>query len=135
MSEFKVDFIQHNNVSKKSRARTSPEQLKHLMALYEITTLPTLQQRQQLGSRVGMTPRAVQVWFQNRRQNQKRSKSSQYTRLPSPPMSDACTLSERSSSPEPRMSIDFLCDLPPSPQKSGNDIFAAQSLLSLCHTF
>jgi hypothetical protein len=133
MSEFQVDFIQHNNVSKKSRARTTPEQLYHLQALFQITTLPTQQQRQLLGSQIGMTPRAVQVWFQNRRQNQKRCKPVSYTRLPSPPMSDS-THSDRSASPEPKMSIDFLCDFH-SPKSESIDIFAAESLLSLCDTF
>ncbi len=59
--------------SKKRRTRTSKEQLVELMRLYHINPLPTAKQRQELGERIGMSPRSVQVWFQNKRQNMKKS--------------------------------------------------------------
>ncbi|KAJ3300187.1 hypothetical protein HDV03_002366, partial [Kappamyces sp. JEL0829] len=45
---------------KKRRMRTSREQLQALLALFEINPLPTFKQRQELGDKLGMTPRSVQ---------------------------------------------------------------------------
>jgi homeobox protein YOX1/YHP1 len=121
-----------NQVQKKTRARTTPEQLKELLKLYQINPLPTLQQRQELGAKINMTPRAVQVWFQNRRQNQKRQQ--QYTRLPSPaesipsPRSD----SDMESRPKsPTMAIDFLLASEDTERSSLNDNACVYALLSL----
>lgn len=51
----------------KRRRRTSPQELAILEVAFQANPLPTQPQRAQLASRVGMTGRAVQVWFQNRR--------------------------------------------------------------------
>ncbi|KAJ9098702.1 hypothetical protein QFC21_004350 [Naganishia friedmannii] len=56
----------------KKRRRTSPEELKILEDAYLVNTLPSSEDRTRLAERTGMTPRAVQIWFQNKRQTEKR---------------------------------------------------------------
>ncbi|KAG0418927.1 Homeobox protein HD-10 [Dictyocoela roeselum] len=51
----------------KHRRRTSKLQLKVLEKTFETTVKPDASLRKALGEQLGMTPRAVQVWFQNRR--------------------------------------------------------------------
>ncbi|KAI8902640.1 Homeodomain-like protein [Globomyces pollinis-pini] len=92
---------------KKRRQRTSQSQLSALKAMFEINPLPTAKQRVEMSKVTGMTPRAVQVWFQNRRQNLKRNQ-----RPPSP-----VSMSSRQSTPEPEsefldhQAVDALLDL------------------------
>ncbi|KAI8847937.1 Homeodomain-like protein, partial [Chytridium lagenaria] len=50
------------------RRRTTKDELDVLEAFFTKTPLPTSAERQQLAETTGMTLRAVQVWFQNRRQ-------------------------------------------------------------------
>ncbi|KAJ3325111.1 hypothetical protein HDV06_004867 [Boothiomyces sp. JEL0866] len=64
--------LKTNTEGKKKRQRTSQEQLQALSALFAQNPLPTAKQRQELAAQVGMTPRGVQVWFQNKRQTIKR---------------------------------------------------------------
>ncbi|KAL6061654.1 Antirepressor regulating drug resistance protein [Balamuthia mandrillaris] len=49
------------------RRRTSSEQLRLLESEFEINQHPSLTVRTQLAIQLGMTPRSVQIWFQNRR--------------------------------------------------------------------
>lgn len=56
-----------NPLIPKRRRRTTPEQLTILEAAFVENALPSQAQRAQLAARVGMTGRALQVWFQNRR--------------------------------------------------------------------
>ncbi|KAL6061706.1 Antirepressor regulating drug resistance protein [Balamuthia mandrillaris] len=51
----------------KKRRRTSSEQLRLLESEFEINQHPSLTVRTQLAIQLGMTPRSVQIWFQNRR--------------------------------------------------------------------
>jgi len=51
----------------RKRTRTSPEQLDTLVSFFETQPNPTMKQRKQLAEKTGMTPRSIQVWFQNRR--------------------------------------------------------------------
>jgi hypothetical protein len=114
-----IEFVAHQD-NKKRRTRTNHIQVHELQKLYMETTLPTLKQRQEIGAKIGMNPRAVQVWFQNRRQNLKKKQA----RLPSP-VSD---IHSSPSSPRPeqsRMSIDFLLS------DSATEYKAAESLLIL----
>jgi hypothetical protein len=52
---------------KKKRLRTTPEQLRILNKEFLVEQMPNASARGVLAKKVGMTPRAVQVWFQNRR--------------------------------------------------------------------
>jgi len=51
----------------RKRTRTSPEQLDTLVSFFETQPNPSMKQRKQLAEKTGMTPRSIQVWFQNRR--------------------------------------------------------------------
>ncbi|KAF2069648.1 hypothetical protein CYY_009033 [Polysphondylium violaceum] len=52
---------------KKKRKRISPEQLRILEKIFVTHQHPTLNLRKQLAIELSMTPRSVQIWFQNRR--------------------------------------------------------------------
>ena len=53
------------------RCKISREQLSVLISSFEDEPLPNFDQRQTLAKMLGMTPRSVQIWFQNRRQRLK----------------------------------------------------------------
>ncbi|WFD20044.1 hypothetical protein MCAP1_002288 [Malassezia caprae] len=57
---------------KKRRRRTRPHEVDILMSAYVQNAFPNEKTRDRLASMVGMTPRAVSVWFQNRRQAEKK---------------------------------------------------------------
>lgn len=53
------------------RCKISREQLNILIKSFDDEPLPNFDQRQALAKVLGMTPRSVQIWFQNRRQRLK----------------------------------------------------------------
>jgi len=53
------------------RCKISHEQLSVLIKSFDEEPLPNFDQRQSLAKLLGMTPRSVQIWFQNRRQRLK----------------------------------------------------------------
>merc|ERR1711915_327203 len=59
----------------KHRKKTSKTQLKILEKTFESNKKPDSALRNQLSEQLGMTPRSVQVWFQNRRAKQKKTKN------------------------------------------------------------
>ncbi|EJT97276.1 hypothetical protein DACRYDRAFT_25093 [Dacryopinax primogenitus] len=65
------------------RHRTTPRQFQALTQVYNRTAFPSTQERLQLAERLGMQPRQVQIWFQNRRQQDKNRVS---RGVPNPPM-------------------------------------------------
>lgn len=56
-----------SNASYKKR-RTTAFQTHVLQSVYQKTAFPSTQQREDLAQKLDMSPRAVQVWFQNKRQ-------------------------------------------------------------------
>lgn len=52
---------------KKKRTRTTSDQLRILQKAFNIDPMPSATARVALAKKLGMIPRAVQVWFQNRR--------------------------------------------------------------------
>ncbi|KAI8638274.1 hypothetical protein BD408DRAFT_423271 [Parasitella parasitica] len=52
----------------KPRRRRSSKQLDMLNKVFERTFFPSTQLRAELGRQLGMSPRTVQIWFQNKRQ-------------------------------------------------------------------
>ncbi|ORY96766.1 homeobox domain-containing protein, partial [Syncephalastrum racemosum] len=50
------------------RRRATAKQLEVLNKVFERTFFPSTQLRAELGRQLGMSPRTVQIWFQNRRQ-------------------------------------------------------------------
>lgn len=53
---------------KAKRRRASSKQLHVLNKVFERTFFPSTQLRAELGRQLGMSPRTVQIWFQNKRQ-------------------------------------------------------------------
>ncbi|ORY06084.1 hypothetical protein K493DRAFT_310721 [Basidiobolus meristosporus CBS 931.73] len=53
---------------KPKRKRANANQLKVLNQLFQQTFFPSTELRIQLGKQLGMSPRTVQIWFQNKRQ-------------------------------------------------------------------
>ncbi|KAG2224757.1 hypothetical protein INT45_005281 [Circinella minor] len=64
-TEFKATF--YNPFETKHRRRTSKQQFKILEAAFEENPKPSAAKRQALAEELEMTPRGVQIWFQNRR--------------------------------------------------------------------
>ncbi|SAL97825.1 hypothetical protein [Absidia glauca] len=58
----------HHHRIKSKRRRASNKQLQVLNRVFQHTFFPSTQVRAQLGRQLGMSPRTVQIWFQNRRQ-------------------------------------------------------------------
>ncbi|GAA5882459.1 hypothetical protein JCM3774_001127 [Rhodotorula dairenensis] len=61
-------------VKKRSRTLTTPAQTAVLNALLAKTRFPSTETREEVGRQIGMSARRVQIWFQNRRQSQKRQR-------------------------------------------------------------
>lgn len=57
---------------KKRRRRTRPHEVDILMSAYLQNAFPNEKTRERLAQSVNMTPRAVSIWFQNRRQAEKK---------------------------------------------------------------
>lgn len=69
-------FINSNNNNNNSssnlkakRKRASPTQLSVLNRVFQQTFFPSTELRIELGKQLGMSPRTVQIWFQNKRQS------------------------------------------------------------------
>ncbi|EIE77159.1 hypothetical protein G6F57_012438 [Rhizopus arrhizus] len=58
-----------NEPVKAKRKRASPSQLNTLNQVFQQTCFPSTDLRAELGKQLGMSPRAVQIWFQNKRQS------------------------------------------------------------------
>ncbi|KAL7415379.1 hypothetical protein BDY24DRAFT_382721 [Mrakia frigida] len=58
----------------KTRRRTSRAQFQTLETMFQKTSKPTQTDRKNLGEQLDMSPRAVQVWFQNRRAKAKKQR-------------------------------------------------------------
>lgn len=72
-----LNFTNGNDPFKiKHRKRTSKKQLEVLEKTFEGCIRPGAKLRKKLGEQLGMTPRAVQIWFQNRRAKVKKVKGS-----------------------------------------------------------
>jgi hypothetical protein len=58
----------HERALKAKRKRASPNQLVVLNRIFAQTYFPSTEIRIELGKQLGMSPRTVQIWFQNKRQ-------------------------------------------------------------------
>lgn len=73
-----------NDLNKKKRQRTNPDQLAILEQIFQTDKMPNQQTRVQLADQLGMSSRRVQIWFQNKRAKVKRSVSKHDTDCSSP---------------------------------------------------
>ncbi|ANB14765.1 Pho2p [Sugiyamaella lignohabitans] len=55
----------------KKRQRATPAQLVYLKKEFEINNTPNAKTREEIGKKIDMTERSVQIWFQNKRAKQK----------------------------------------------------------------
>ncbi|PRT53031.1 Homeobox protein YOX1 [Wickerhamiella sorbophila] len=67
--------IDETQLARRKRRRTSPSELSVLEAEFRANNRPARQDRERIAGRVGMTEKAVQIWFQNKRQQCRRQKS------------------------------------------------------------
>jgi hypothetical protein len=58
---------------KRKRSKTTPDQLRILMEEFQREPMPNANTRQTLAARLSMTPRSVQIWFQNMRAKVKKA--------------------------------------------------------------
>ncbi|CCK68788.1 Yox1p KNAG_0B03460 [Huiozyma naganishii CBS 8797] len=67
--------IDNAPLARRKRRRTSTQELNILQAGFEICPTPNRQQRAELAERCDMSEKAVQIWFQNKRQSIKRQRN------------------------------------------------------------
>mmetsp|Transcript_18020 Transcript_18020/g.30620 ORF Transcript_18020/g.30620 Transcript_18020/m.30620 type:complete len:151 (-) Transcript_18020:121-573(-) len=75
------EILKHANIlicmsgdKKRKRQRTSPEQLSILENMFKGNRTPDFETRAALSKQLGMTPRRIQIWFQNKRAKMKKLK-------------------------------------------------------------
>ncbi|KAL8113836.1 hypothetical protein AgCh_020937 [Apium graveolens] len=61
------DFDDHNNKKRKKYHRHTADQIREMEALFKESPHPDEKQRQELSKQLGLHPRQVKFWFQNRR--------------------------------------------------------------------
>jgi hypothetical protein len=64
-----ADAIRYSQILKAKRKRANAYQLDVLNRVFEQTFFPSTELRAELGKQLGMSPRTVQIWFQNKRQS------------------------------------------------------------------
>ncbi|PJF17838.1 Yox1p [Paramicrosporidium saccamoebae] len=79
--DFKPTF--YNPFEIKHRRRTTKAQFRVLETAFQENNKPNASSRRALAAKLGMTPRAVQVWFQNRRAKNKTGKGPSESSSPS----------------------------------------------------
>ncbi|KAF9545775.1 hypothetical protein EC957_010523 [Mortierella hygrophila] len=78
----------YNPYDIKRRRRTSRSQFKTLEKAFIENPKPNASTRQQLAQRLSMTPRGIQVWFQNRRAKNKQANTTVHQANPNPSTDD-----------------------------------------------
>ncbi|PHZ14241.1 Homeodomain-like protein, partial [Rhizopus microsporus ATCC 52813] len=59
--------IKSSRLTKKKRARATPDQVSVLEGVFAINISPNSKLRRQLAEQLNMNERSVQIWFQNKR--------------------------------------------------------------------
>ncbi|KAK9379810.1 uncharacterized protein V2V93DRAFT_372402 [Kockiozyma suomiensis] len=103
--------IDNAPLARRKRRRTSPNELQILYSEFKRCSKPPRHVRQDIAERVGMTEKAVQIWFQNRRQSSRRAQQNGGSTLSgnnassSPPSLSESRSSQISSSPGPESPV------------------------------
>ncbi|CAN3374649.1 hypothetical protein DIRU0_D22166 [Diutina rugosa] len=79
--------IDNAPLARRKRRRTSPNELSILNKEFELGSTPNKQRRQEIAAKVSMTEKAVQIWFQNKRQSLRKhsNQEREVTELPPTP--------------------------------------------------
>jgi len=104
----------------KKRTRTTPDQFNVLLCAFEKESCPTPKQRKALADKTGMTPRTVQVWFQNRRAKYRANATAIHSARSTSPESESEFESEESPSSSSRSSSSSSSSSPPSSSPSSS---------------
>ncbi|KAJ2159640.1 hypothetical protein GGF46_002885 [Coemansia sp. RSA 552] len=115
--ELKTSF--YNPYQVKHRRRTTKEQLALLEGTFKTTPKPSSDVRKSLASRLCMTAREVQIWFQNRRAKQKNMMlraSSAAAAAAAATSTTAPAITEAAAVTEPVPSASLISSLLPSPK-------------------
>ncbi|KAL1922901.1 uncharacterized protein VTP21DRAFT_9277 [Calcarisporiella thermophila] len=67
---------------KRTRTITTPYQTRVLRKVLALTAFPSTQMRRMLAEALNMSPRTVQIWYQNRRQKEKSRQAAQRNHVP-----------------------------------------------------
>lgn len=70
--------IDNARLARRKRRRTSPNELAILKNEFKLCSTPNKEKRIEIANRVDMTEKAVQIWFQNRRQALRKNKILQF---------------------------------------------------------
>lgn len=86
--------IDNASLARRKRRRTSPHELSILNQEFQMGSTPSKARRIEIAKKVSMTEKAVQIWFQNKRQSLRRLKSTdkEVTELPPTPDSSSVML-------------------------------------------
>lgn len=78
----KEPSIDNAPLARRKRRRTSKHELNILQAEFEMCATPDKQKRVELSRRCNMSEKAIQIWFQNKRQSVKRQQKVTFTTTP-----------------------------------------------------
>ena len=67
-------LVELNARKKRKRHQTTPQQLRLLESIFAVNRTPDLALRTKLSGQLDMTPRRIQIWFQNKRAKMKKLK-------------------------------------------------------------
>eukprot|EP00011_Vannellida_sp_DIVA3-517-6-12_P009918 CAMPEP_0114619624 /NCGR_PEP_ID=MMETSP0168-20121206/8307_1 /TAXON_ID=95228 ORGANISM="Vannella sp., Strain DIVA3 517/6/12" /NCGR_SAMPLE_ID=MMETSP0168 /ASSEMBLY_ACC=CAM_ASM_000044 /LENGTH=183 /DNA_ID=CAMNT_0001830793 /DNA_START=46 /DNA_END=596 /DNA_ORIENTATION=+ len=70
-------LVDLNARKKRRRHQTTPEQLRLLESIFAVNRTPDLTLRTKLSGQLDMTPRRIQIWFQNKRAKMKKLRKMQ----------------------------------------------------------
>lgn len=73
-------FIDNAQLARRKRRRTTRHELSILQNEFELGPTPSRLRRQEIAAKVKMDEKAVQIWFQNKRQSLKRTKNKSDTK-------------------------------------------------------
>lgn len=91
--------IDNASLARRKRRRTSPHELLILNQEFVAGSTPNKARRVEIAHKVNMTEKAVQIWFQNKRQSLRRLKSSDKEITELPPTPNSSTVSTTAPTP------------------------------------
>lgn len=106
--------IDEMQLARRKRRRTSPRELSVLEAEFRKCSKPCKQDREEIAHRVGMTEKAVQIWFQNKRQSTRKARAT----LSTPSSINKSIKAEMSTHELPLPPLSLTPAMTPTPQRA-----------------